>query len=409
MGILGSIGTAIGSGIGKAAGGIEGGATLGVAGAASVSGLARFDTGPSFAGGISAASFCEGPMPVNSVGEFESIGAPLEGLEPMGKIDLGTLDLKGGSNQPGFNLGGEILFQAEPVNILDGAGAVAEAESILGIGRVEPLKLADPILVEPVVAPVPVLEVIAPQVMPQVEPMVATDKLVHVLSPAFPALEPAIDVKQPAQAVAAQPALQEEEVEEIVEEKVEKRDSEEVLEEGEATERKIIVEDGEVTAQRKLDIKVAAVKKAQELAMKLGLKKIPGCLIALFVPVEYPGVRSGLIKEKGEKGPDGSYQETVEAIARAGEFESVTAAQENVDKVIADKKPGKYGKNGTQLAFEHVARIFKYRIFKSAQPYEEVISRVVKKKVVIIQPVAAKPETNLRDFPKLNEVFPQAA
>lgn len=458
----GASGGAGGAGIGSAISvgpsmsvGIEAGSFMGAA--------------PAVAGGISAASFLEGPMPISSVGGFEPIGASLGGLEPMGKIDLSALDLKGGSLQPEFSLAGEILFQSQQE--LNEGNAVLEAESIISQAQkpeindlsflplredvpewcvpkqsssendltqiaasvVSLLPRNDGIVETAPYSQLPSWEVIVPQEAPIIDPMPlgfaqpGTKTIVEETEavaqraweshPITQAEEIASKLDEEEEFVSLPVATLEQVKEEVlVEEKTEDAQPKESQEEYIDTDRKIIVEDGEVVAQRKIDIKVVAVSKAQELATKLGLKKIPGRFIALFAPKEYIGVRSQVIKEKG---PDGSYEETIEALAGAGEFESVTAARNKVEQVIAEKKPGRYGKDGTPLAFEHVARILKHRIFKSVQPQFEVVKRVTKKKVeatpeqkVVQFPSAqkiVKPEPSIRDFESLAKVFEKAA
>lgn len=379
-----SFGSAAGGGVG-----IEGGS---LTGAASVRGL-------------------EGPV------------SSLEGFVPMGKSDINTLDLAGGTNQPGFSLGGEIVFQAQPevnevINPLKELDIVAEAESIVAqVQSIEPEGFSLPEYTQPA------WEVILPQVGPMLVP-VTKPALKPVLLPVPAPLE-GVTMKTTSQAsltgeTASQPtpdvipavilASEEQEVEEVVEQQnIEK--PQDILEEEEGRERKIFIEDNEVVAQRRLDIK-AAIKKARVVAGQLGLKKITGDLIAKFMPAEYAGVRSQVVKETG---PDGSYQETVEEIAGAGEFESETAAEQKSDQVVAEKKPVKLGNEGTPVAGQDVARVYKYRIIKPAQAYTEVVKRVVKKKVAVSQAVktpetrTAETEPALKDFPALEGVFPKAA
>lgn len=394
---IGSIGTAIGSvasGIGKAgAGAAPATASFdGLKGFGGLEGLAPAGLGalPDVGGIAGSLSEFKASVPIASFDTGSVRGGFLEGFKPMDAFDITTVNTGGTTAPSEFNT----------------ANVVAEAVGILPQAKIP----------QPEVMPAPAWEVFAPIVAPLKAP-----NIVEFPKPGItvsPALEPATGTQTKTEnsiSVLPQPVL-EEKMEEIVEEKREKQEPKEVLEEEEAKERKIIVEDREVTAQRKLDIK-AAIKKAKELIGQLGWKKITGILIAKFAPKEYAGVRSQLIKEQG---PDGSYQETVEEIAGAGEFESVKTAQEKVDQVIAEKKPGKWGNNGIQLAFGHIARIFKYRILKPVQAYTEVVTRVVKKKVSVAQQTATpavasekkevKAETNLEELsPALAEVFQKAA
>lgn len=224
---------------------------------------------------------------------------------------------------------------------------------------------------------VPILAVepfILPQLEPAVVPLVASSQtLVLDVSPA----------------PLPQPLLQEQEVEEIVTEKITKEDTG-MVEEEEMVEERMYLEDKEASAQRRYEVK-EAVGKAKAEADRLGLKKIAGWLVAKFLPAEHAGNRSQAVKEKG---PDGSYQETVEAIAGAGQLESEEEAIEKFDKVVVAKKPVKYGENGTPVASEDVARVFKYHVVRPAVGHEIVIKRS---------------ETSLEDYPDLAEVFQKAA
>lgn len=224
---------------------------------------------------------------------------------------------------------------------------------------------------------VPILAVepfILPQLEPAVVPLVASSQtLVLDVSPA----------------PLPQPLLQEQEVEEIVTEKITKEHTG-MVEEEEMVEERMYLEDKEASAQRRHEVK-EAVGKAKAEADRLGLQKIAGWLVAKFLPAEHAGNRSQAVKEKG---PDGSYQETVEAIAGAGQLESEEEAVEKFDRVVAAKKPVKYGENGTPVGSEDVARVFKYHVVRPAVTHEIVIKRS---------------ETSLEDDPELAEVFGRAA
>lgn len=362
-------------------------------------------SGGGVSGGVGGIASLGGGIEGGSAGGFPSIinegpvRGSLEGFRPMNVSDITTID-KGGTTAPP-----SVLQQAETVAAAAWEGKVGgEVHQRQHPGEPVPeSKEFFPAISRPATLKQPTWEVFLPQAE-----LVAAPTIVEFPKPQI-VTSPARVSTIVAPIVLVQPVLQEQE-EEKVSERVEKQTPKEVLEEEEVTNKRVIVEDEEVTTQRRFDIRVKAVKKAQELASKLGLKKIPGRLIALFAPAEYAGVRSQIIKEQG---PDGSYQEIVEELAGAGEFESETAAQERVDQLIAEKKPAKYGKNGTPLAFEHVARIFKYRIFKPVQAHIEVIKRVVKKKVVIPQQNASfgeKKETNLEELsPALADVFQKTA
>lgn len=298
---------------------------------------------------------------------------------------------------------GEIRFN-EPLSV---PNVLAEAESILAQARIPEPK-----------------EVFGEVIMPQVEPM--------VFPVAIPVISPALDIQAgsqlktesrvsaaPAQspAILPQPAPVEQEAEEkvkkIVKKKVKKQEPEERLEEDMETESRMYLEDEESSAQRRIEIWKAIVKARSE-ADRLGLKKIAGWLVAKFLPKEHAGNRSQVVKKTG---PDGSYQETVEAITGAGEFESGEKAIERFEGIVAEKKPVKYGKAGIPVATKDVARVFKYRLIKPVQPHEEVVKRVIQKKVSVPQlsvvpPVAGgKKETSLEELnPALAEVLlPKAA
>lgn len=134
------------------------------------------------------------------------------------------------------------------------------------------------------------------------------------------------------------------------------------------------------------------------------------------MPPEHIGNRSAVVKKTG---PDGSYQETVEAIANTGELESAGAAVERFDKVVAWKKPVKLGKEGRPVGREAVRRVFKFHFVKPTQPHLEVVKRVVKKKMESSPEQKAAPassversakvEPSIKDFGVLAEVLPKAA
>lgn len=221
-----------------------------------------------------------------------------------------------------------------------------------------------------------------PMVMPRIEPM-AVPWILPKVRPALeiqPKSHPVIEtraVNQPTQAI--RPALEEQEVKELVEEKQEVKDSKESMEEEEVMESFLYIEDKEVSMERRHEIRQAIIKARVETE-RLGLKKIAGALVAKFLPVEHEGVRSQVVKEKG---PDGSYEETIEAIAGTGELESEEEAVRRFDLVVAEKKPVKNGKEGIPVEIRDIARVFKYRFLKPVQAHVEVINRVKKKGVLV--------------------------
>lgn len=143
-------------------------------------------------------------------------------------------------------------------------------------------------------------------------------------------------------------------LEEIIEEQV--IQDAQLLEDMEI-DKKLYLEDEEVSAQRKDEIR-QAIFKAKLEALTLGLKKITGKLIAMFLPAEHAGNRSQIVKKRG---PDGSYEETLEAIASSGEFDSALEAAKRAEKIVEEKKPVKKGKEGKKVASFDVARVFKFR------------------------------------------------
>lgn len=318
------------------------------------------------------------------------------GIEAIGSA-IGSTETKfSARGRPASGWGSEIKGVYLPKVINEGPVSHADLINtmpILKIGKLNPIKeirFNEPKrLVEPMVMP---------WVLPDVKPAVET----------LPKLHPVTGVRvanRPAQSVspAASPAQEVQEVEELVEEKKKVEDPKEILEEEKVTDREIFVEDIEVTAQRRWDIK-GAIKKAKEIIGKLGLEKLTGVLIAKLMPTEYAGVRSQVVKNAG---PDGSYQDTIHELAGAGEFVSEIAAEEKADQVVAEKKPVKFGKNGLPLAFEHVVRVFKYWLFKPVPVYE-VIKRVIRKKIQIaVQVQTAVAET--KSEKSLEELDPTLA
>lgn len=197
---------------------------------------------------------------------------------------------------------------------------------------------------------------------------------------------------------------QQELVEEIVEQDlVENRisDNKQSLEELEIEEEWLrYVEDEEVSDQRRQVIR-EALEKAKLEADRLGLKGISGLQIARFLPPEYEGIRSQIVKKDG---PDGSYQETIEAISSIGEFDS-QVAQERFDMVVSEKKPVKKAKEGNDVSKEDVGRVLKYRIFKPVKAHEVFVTRITKKKVPLNQVIVETKEPTLEDYPDLAETL----
>lgn len=161
------------------------------------------------------------------------------------------------------------------------------------------------------------------------------------------------------------------------------------------------MEDEKASAVRRFEIK-QAIKLAN-------LSTIVGSVVARFLPGEHAGNRSQALHEKGL---DGSYEETVEAIASSGEFSSAEQAEKRFDEIVAEKKPVKNSKEGNPVANSVVARVFKYRAVKPPAAVEITRKRFVKKQVqvpvgqAVVEP---EPETSLEDYPELAEVFQKAA
>lgn len=263
-------------------------------------------------------------------------------------------------------------------------------------------------------------------VIPQVEPLIVPGLDVQ---PAPIILGPAVDIKpnpileeqalssvssqsenrisvhQAVSQVLEQPAPQEQEVEEEVIEVVKVENKEKDLEE-EELETNRFVEDEQASGVRKHEIKEAIVKAKSE-ANRLGLKGIAGWLVARFLPAEHSGNRSQIIKENG---PDGSYQETVEAIAEAGQLESEELAVKRFDLIVEEKKPVKLGKDGQKVEQQDLSRVFKYKLVKP-KAEEIIVKRFIKKKVLqpFVRAVETKIETSLADFPDLEKVYQKAA
>ncbi len=346
----------------------------------------------------------------NIINEGPVRGGFLEGFRPMNTTtDITTINT-GGTIVPSF--APSVIQQAEAVAATAWKTneppvpmqPVLQAESIQAIAEV-----AEPRMIKE--ATYWFTDIPGPRVVKQAEiimSLVAPKIIEHTQSQPQTRTENRVSVLP-------QPAPVEQEKEEIVEEKVEKKKPEERMEESEEVEKQMYLEDGDASAQRRTEIRGAIVKARVE-ADRLGLKKIAGWLVAKFLPGEHEGNRSQVVRKIG---PDGSYQETVEAIAGAGELESKEKAVEKFDAIVAEKKPVKFGKNGNPVGNTDVARVFKYRFIKPIQAHEEVVKRVVKKKVLVSQAPAPsavtekkeiKIEHNLQELnPALADVFQKAA
>lgn len=406
--------------------GVEGGTSGGgLSGAASVSGPSI--NAPTFEVASAGPGGFNGSAEFTEVGKFKTSGPSVFGPEVKNFSSPHSDSLEEGfslENSMTLAIGqknpvSEIKFNdpvqsgAVPVEDLSVQDALAKAEAIIAQARLNQMPPQNPLKEEEVLAEANHWLGISE---PKVAPIVIPNRLEYPTPQVLvsPVSEPT--VKQ-VQILTTQGALKTKEqvMEELVEEKVMK-DTKDTLEEEETVEKVKYLEDEQAISQRKYEIK-EAVAKAKVEADRLGLSRITGWLVAKFLPAEHEGNRSQVVKKSG---PDGSYQETVEAIAGVGELESNEKAVERFNSIVVEKKPVKYGKMGTTVAPEDVARVFKYRLIKPVQPHEEVVKRVLKKKVLAPQLSVApaevsekkgiKVETSLEELnPALAEVFQKAA
>ncbi len=297
---------------------------------------------------------------------------------------------------------------------LNAADAVSEAESILAaaakpkVGSVE----APPVFREALLDVN--LDPQLPPVLFQAEKVAekAWNKSDHVV--AEPVVLPAVEPKlAPAQKeststpksgslLQAYPIRETKEHVEQVEEQMEVKSSQEPDQEEEVIkDQRRYVEDGEAAAQRRFEIR-QAIAKAKTVAAHLSLKKIPGTLVALFLPAEHEGNRSQVVKQKG---PDGSYQETVEAISLTGEFESEFQARERFDAIVAEKKPVRKAQVGKMVTLRELIRVFKYHLIKPVAVYQVWLKRIIRKGAVVEEETKVQTGSSIEDYPELNSVF----
>lgn len=341
----------------------------------------------------------------------------LVGFRAMGVVDISTPSL-GGIFKPLEQLPRLDRVQPE-LNVAD---AILEAESILSQARIISLEVPEPA----VNLDLPKIEAVretinwqgAPQIYPEfisapvLEPATKTESASVTQVGSQPQIESIIS-HQTTQ-TSPTPSEQEQEVEEVVKEKAKVEDLKTSLEEEVLEDERLYLEDEQASAQRKYEIK-EAVNKAKVAADRLGLRKITGWLVAKFLPAEHEGNRSQVVKKKG---PDGSYQETVEAISLTGEFASEQQAQQKFIQIIEEKSPIRKGKHGRPVSNEAVARVFKYHFVKPVA-HEVVQKRIVKKvvqatgqnqaPVVVTETPEIKNEPTIEDYPALTEVFQKAA
>ena len=324
---------------------------------------------------------------------------------------------------PGFKLEntmpytlGEITFNEKPLvapseQVLNVADVISEAESILSQARI--------------------LTPIAP---PQPEPLVENSVVVearHWLGLIEPRIEPKLD-NQPLSRIARVPISEptvrsenslaaqvfQQEVQDVIKEEevktADKTDEFSIKEEEEATEFKLkYVEHEEVSRQRKHEIR-EAIRKAKAEAEKEGKEGIEGKVLKDHFAPENGSNRSG-IAESGI--PDGSLQETYQVLA-ARNYGSIGEAREVADATVAEIKPVKKAKEGKKVREIDIARVRRDPFIKR-HPVEEVVARVVKKRIlaeklgqkpVVIHEVQAESlEGVIEDNPDLAEVFQRAA
>lgn len=203
----------------------------------------------------------------------------------------------------------------------------------------------------------------------------------------------------------------EQELTETTQEMVEKKEGG-IAEEQISKEKKRYLVDERALKNRLYEVR-QAMKKARAVVQLQGLgEKILGRLVAQFIPAEHPGVRSQIVQPFG---PDGSYEDTKEGIA-GGEFSS----EDQIEQVVLENAPVKIGKTGQVVKEEAVQKVLRHWIVKLAPIQEIVTRRVIKKQLqtsagsrtvsqVTSQKVEEKPETSLKDYPALEEVFSPAA
>ncbi len=329
-----------------------------------------------------------------SLGRLSDFGPILEGpLTPIiNEGPVGLADFK--------NTVTEINFLPQPE--LNPANVVAEAESILAQAKI----------LQPEVIPVPVREAFVPQVEPMIAPL-TIPKIVEFPKPQIvisPALESVTGVQvktnnltsvRPAAvlAVLPQPALEEEVEEEVITKKeVAEQTIAEEKEEIEKTELKDVVDESV------LNTRIEEFSNAAEI-VGAEMEEIDGKRVVELVGTETAEKRSGLVKQRG---PDGSREETIGAVA-SKKFKSVKEAKEKIVVIITQKVRVKRARGGIAVGHEAVARVLKY-FFVKARPAEQTITRVTKKQQAQVVPVAAPKVIGPRiEDLGLAEVFPKAA
>lgn len=167
------------------------------------------------------------------------------------------------------------------------------------------------------------------------------------------------------------------------------------------------VEDWQVAQQRRFEIK-KAIEKAKIEAVRSGVKKILGWMVAKFLPGQHEGNISQLVRKKGL---DGSLVDTEQAIKNdPREFKSEQEAKEGLLSYVALFKPAKKALKGEPLPKQHVARVLKF--VKHIFAYEVFVQRIIKKRVQVSgqegitrEEEETKVESSLEDYPQLEAVF----
>lgn len=170
-----------------------------------------------------------------------------------------------------------IISGFNPQPELNTADVVSEAETILtqaakpSIGSVE----------------LPHLPLIQPEVQQLITPV---------------RLYPNTETRRSVITQVAAPIQQEQEPKELQEGAMKDEFPKSIQEQEEITEEdgRRYLEDEGVSAQRRVELR-QTIFKAEKLVAKLGLGKITGWLVARFLPPEYPGIRSQVVKKNSKK------------------------------------------------------------------------------------------------------------
>lgn len=427
---------------GAGVGGIGGGSAVGVgsflsagieggtAGAASVSGLARFDNGPAFGaaprgaelgsavdrlGGVRAQGFDFGPTWVRA-----EIGAgvfSMDTVKPAGELQ-NTMPLQIGQNNPVEEIRFNTLAKGEvSTESFSAQSAIAEAETMLTQIREAPLQSPSPLKKAEVLAeanqilgvtqaqvaeevreqlvPVehasirPTWSVVSPRIEPQAMPGVVPGVLESLQSTviAFPGLEPvtkheaapAAAVKtenavltKTASAVSRQTGLQSREQEEVAEEQVlieqaEEKEAGNNEKENQELIKVEFVEATQVSENRKQYIR--------EAIKRLGL----GRKFREVLSLGFWKSKSPIVKE----GKDWTLDLTVQEIESDPiKYQTPEQAREAYVEAVERNIPIQEGQGGRIAAIEEVEKVFNGKKKEPKTPARLVIKRVTKKSVI---------------------------